>query len=121
MFWSASTRRPSAATKARWTLRTMILDVLFSIFHRLEGRAGARDGRGSRSRRGRRVAPGKQPLLEEGQQKPEQEGGDADGYDARVHALEVQDLAGRLHHVAHALPRVDHLGQDHVGPPDIVQ
>ena len=66
-------------------------------------------------------APGKQPALQERQQQAEQERGEADGDDAGVHALEIQHLARRLHHVAHAFARVHHFGQNHVGPADVVQ
>src|SRR5208282_2727877 len=131
MFSRASTFEPSAQGNDRLTLRTVIFDFLGSIFlsslflgpvlGRLQVGGGAGDRRSSTGERGSRFAPGEEAAFEKRQQKAEQEGGDADGDDARVHAIEIQDFASGLHHVAYALTSIQHLGQDHVGPADVIE
>src|ERR1022692_1612087 len=131
MFSRASTFEPSPRTNDRLTLRTVIFDFLGSIFlsslflssvlGRLQVCGGAGNRRSSTGERGSRFAPGEEAAFEKRQQKAEQEGGDADGDDSRVHAIEIQDFASRLHHVAYALASIQHLGQDHVGPADVIK
>src|SRR5208282_503395 len=141
MFSRASSFEPSAQGNDRLTLRTVIFDFLGSIFlislffsslffsslilgpvlGRLQVGGGAGNSRSSTGERGSRFAPGEEAALEKCQQKAEQEGGDADGDDARVHAIEIQDFASCLHHVAYALTSIQHLGQDYIGPAYVIE
>src|SRR5580700_8328461 len=126
MLSSASTFEPSALTNDRLTLLTVIFDFLGSIFSssvlgRLQVCGGARNGRPASGQRRTRFAPGEETAFEKRQQKPEQKRGDADGDDSRIHTIEIQHFASSLHHVAYALARIQHLGQYHVGPADVVE
>src|SRR5450759_4914140 len=67
------------------------------------------------------LAPWKQSVLQHRQQPAEKESGEADGDDAGVYAVEIQHLARRFHHVAHALAGVHHFGQNDVRPTDVVE
>src|SRR6202162_1639189 len=119
MFSSASTFAPSADTKDRLTSRTVIFDFLGSMLGRLQvcGGAGNRCTTSGKSRPG--IAPGKKSTFQKGQQEAEQEGGNTNRDDSRIHAFEIQNFARGLHHVADTLAGVHHLGQDHVRPADV--
>src|SRR5206468_6007411 len=91
MSCTASIRFPSGERKQRLTLRTVILDFLGSMFHRLQMGAGAGDS-STRSRETRsRSAPWKSAMLQESKLESEQEGSNTDGDDASVHALEIHN------------------------------
>src|SRR5271156_2361226 len=121
MFSRASTFAPSAEKNDRLTLRTVIFDFLGSMLGRLQVCGGAGYGRPASGQRGTRFAPGKEAVFQKRQQKAEQKRGDADGDDSRVHAIEIQHLASGLHHVTYALASIQHLGQDHIGPADVIE
>src|SRR5579864_6507447 len=121
MFSSALTRSPFAAGKDRFTLRTVILDFLCSMFGRVQvrRRAGHRstaagEGRG-------RLTPREKMFFQNGQQEAEQESRDADRDNAGIDALEVQHFARSLDHVSHSLASVDHLREDHISPANVVE
>src|ERR1700733_135553 len=121
MFSSASTFPPSDDTNDRLTLRTVIFDFLGSMFGRLQVRGGTGNGRSASGKSGTRFAPGKEAAFQKAQKKTEQECGNANGDDSRINALEIQNFARGFHHVADAFARVDHLGEDHVSPADVVE
>src|SRR5882762_6280985 len=121
MFSRASTLPPSAETNDRPTWRTAIFDFLGSMLGRLQVSSGAGHRCPTSGQRGTRLAPGEKNSLQKRQQKPEQECSDTDGDNSRVHAIEIQHLARGLDHVAHTLTSIQHLGQDHVGPPDVIE
>src|SRR5258708_4749760 len=116
---SARIVSPCGLRKLRLTLRRAIL-ILFSM--RL-GRHGDSRSHGRASRVGGPggFAPREQAVLDERQQAAEQERSDPDGDNTGENALEIHYLPRRLQHIADAFARIDHLGQDHVGPADIVQ
>src|ERR1700722_7752501 len=121
IFSSASIFPPSDEQNDRLTLRTVIFGFLGSMLGRFQVRGGAGDGRTPSSKRGSRIAPGEEPFFQNRQQEPKQKCSDADGDNAGVNTLEIQNFARRFDHIAHAFARVYHLGQDHVGPADIVE
>src|SRR5439155_6327392 len=101
------------------TLRTWILS-LFSM--RFGGHWDSRSHRGDARRRGAAgAAPREQAALQERQQPAKKERREADGDNTGVHALHVEHLAGRFHHVSDPFARVDPLRQDYIGPADVVE
>src|SRR5580700_10508880 len=126
MFSRASVLEPSAATNDRPTFLTVILDFLDSIFlssvlGRLQVCRGAGNTRPASGQRGTRLAPWEETPFQKRQQEAKQKCGDADRDDSRIHAIKVQHFASSLYHVAHALAGIQHLCQDHVSPPDVIQ
>src|SRR5271157_258927 len=119
MFCRASTLLPSAETKHLARLRTAIFSFLASMLHRFQVRAGDARASGGQSRS--RLAPGEEPLFQESEQKPEEEGRNSYGEDSGIYPFKVEHFSSRLYHVADAFSRVDHFRQDHIGPADIVE
>src|SRR5450755_4243253 len=110
---------PWGSLKRRDTSRTLILFCIGTGVHLCWascGYGGNRFGGDPQN-----SAPRKKPAFQGGQKETEQERGNADGNDARIDAVEIQHLARSLDHIADAFSRVYHLGQNDVGPADIVQ
>src|SRR5213594_3001168 len=106
-------------TNVRLTLRKQILTLLAMGFC---FQPSARPNRRRRFAGGsRHPAPGKEPALQKGEEPAEQEGCDSNGDDSRINSLEVQHFPGGFDHVAHSLACVHHLGQDHIGPANVVE
>src|SRR5947199_4032042 len=110
---------PCGEKNVRARLRTVILDFLTSMFHRLQMRAG----RGHRScgSCGRELPPRKELLFKQGEQPAKEEGRKANGDDAGIDQVRTMKLLCRLHHGSHAILPVHNLGQDHVCPANVIQ
>src|SRR5437660_12034811 len=106
---------PAGETKLRETLWSetlflagMTVDLCVGSCHR------------RRSQRLSRMAPGKQPALQHRQKPAKQKRRKPDRDNTGIDPLEIENLARRFHHVSDALARVHHLGQNDVGPADVV-
>src|SRR5580658_2856792 len=88
---------------------------------RLQVSGGARNCGAASGEGGSRFAPGEENSFQKSQQKTEEKRGNANGDDSRIDTIEVEHFAGRLDHVAHALTGVQHLGENDVGPANVVE